>query len=274
MGEMRPLELETLMNSLFPISLDWIWSVMWALLRVSGFFVAAPFWGHRSIPRVVKVPIALILAFSVAPIVSGMAPVAPDSLWTAGGWAVREVVTGGLIGFGFATIFWAVRMAGDLVGLQMGFAIVNVIDPNQTEQVSLIGEFKYILATLIMFIIDGHHLMIAALVDSYRLIPLGLASFNDDALNTLIRLTATVFVTAIKIGAPVMITLLLTDVALGIVARTVPQMNIFIVGFPVKIGIGFLVLGAGLPLLAQLFSRSFSELQIDTQRLIAALAIR
>lgn len=247
---------------------------MWALLRIGGFFVAAPFWGHRTIPRAVKVPIALILAFSVAPLLPGMAAVNPDSLWTAGGWAVREVVTGGLIGFGFATIFWAVRMAGDLVGLQMGFAIVNVIDPNQTEQVSLIGEFKYILATLILFAIDGHHLMIAALVDSYRLIPLGLASFNDTAFNAVIRLTATVFVTAVKVGAPVMITLLLTDVALGIVARTVPQMNIFIVGFPVKIGIGFLILGAALPLLAQLFTRSFAELQIDTRNIIAALSAR
>jgi len=259
------------MNLAEPFTLDWIWSILWALLRVSGFFISAPFFGHRAIPSALKVPIVLTLAFAVGPLVTGLGPVQPASLWQLAGWAICELVTGAIIGFGFAALFWAVRMAGDIIGLQMGFAIVNVIDPNSTEQVSLIGEFKYILAILILLIVDGHHLMIAALLDSYRLIPIGAAHFGDDAFNQLIRLTATVFVTAVKIGAPVMITLLLTDVALGIVARTVPQMNIFIVGFPLKIGVGFLVLGASLPLLAQLFSRALTQIELSTRQIVAAL---
>jgi flagellar biosynthetic protein FliR len=259
------------MNIAEPFSIDWIWSVMWALLRVSGFFIIAPFFGHRAVPGSIKIPIALTLAFAVGPLVTGIGPVRPESLWQIGGWAVGELVIGGIIGFGFAALFWAIRMAGDIVGLQMGFAIVNVIDPNSSNQVSLIGEFKYILALLILLVIDGHHLMITALVDTYHLIPIGTAHFGDDAFNQIIRLTATIFVTAVKIGAPIMITLLLTDVALGIVARTVPQMNIFIVGFPLKIGIGFLILGASLPLLAQLFSRALTQIDASTRTIVAAL---
>lgn len=259
------------MNLAEPFTIDWIWSIMWALLRVSGFFVSAPLFGHRAVPSSIKVPIVLTLAFAVGPLVTGLGPVRPDSLWQIGGWAIGELVVGAIIGFAFAALFIAVRMAGDLIGLQMGFAIVNVIDPNSTEQVSLIGEFKYIVAILILLVINGHHLMISALVDTYRLIPVGAAHFGDDAFNQIIRLTATVFVTAIKIGAPVMITLLLTDVALGIVARTVPQMNIFIVGFPLKIGVGFLILGLSLPLLAQLFERSLTEIDSSTRTIVAAL---
>jgi flagellar biosynthetic protein FliR len=255
-----------------PFSIDWIWPIMWAMLRVSGFFIVAPFWSHRAVPKTVKVPIVLVLAFAVGPIIAGFGPVKPDSLWTLGGWAIAELATGAIIGFAFAALFYAIRMAGDIVGLQMGFAIVNVIDPNATGQVSLIGEFKYVLALLILMIVDGHHLMIAALVDTYRLIPIGGVSFGDLAFERLLRLTATAFVTAVKIGAPIMITLLLTDVALGIVARTVPQMNIFIVGFPLKIGIGFLILAASLPLLSQLFTRALSEIQTSTQQIISALA--
>ncbi len=260
------------MNTPLPFSIDWIWSIMWTLFRIGGFFVVAPFWGHRVLPAKVKIPVALTLAVSVGPLVSTLAPVSPDSLWTAGGWAIHEIVIGALIGFGFATLFWAVRMAGDLVGLQMGFAIVNVIDPNATGQVSLIGEFKYILALLILLVLDGHHLMITSLVDSYRLVPMASGQFGSSAYDQIVRLTATIFVTSIKIGAPMMIALLLTDVSLGIVSRTVPQMNIFIVGFPVKIGIGLLILAASLPLLAQLFSHSLGEIHRDTQRIVAALA--
>jgi len=260
------------MNAAQPFSFDWIWSIMWTLLRISGFFVAAPFWGHRAIPTAVKIPIVLALAFSIGPVVAALGPVQPDSLWTAGGWALREVMIGGLLGFCFATLFWAVRMAGDLIGLQMGFSIVNVIDPSSTEQVSLIGEFKYILAMLILLILDGHHLMISALVDSYKVVPIGGGVFGSTAFDMVVRVSAATFVTTIRIGAPVIITLLLTDVVMGIVSRTVPQMNIFIVGFPLKIGIGFLMLSASLPFLTQMFGRTLGQIQMDTQRVIAALA--
>lgn len=259
------------MTTFAPFSIDWIWAILWALLRISGFFVTAPFWGHRAIPAKVKVPVALVFAMGIGPVIAGFDQTIPQSLWGIGGWAVHEIMVGSLIGFAFATLFWAIRMAGDMVGLQMGFAIVNVIDPTTSGQVSLIGEFKYILAMLILLVLDGHHLMISALIDSYRLIPIGHGVLGDNAFHQIVRVTTTMFVTAVKIGAPMMITLLMTDVALGIVARTVPQMNIFIVGFPLKIGIGFLILAASMPLLTQLFSRTLTEIQISTQRLIAAM---
>jgi len=260
------------MNSPLPLSLDWIWSVVWSLFRIGGFFVTAPFWGHRVIPAKVKIGAVVALGLVVGPMITAQGSVMPLSLWSVVAWGAKELLIGGLIGFCFATLFWGVRMAGDLVSLQMGFAIVNAIDPNSAAQVSLIGEFKYILALLILLVLDGHHLMIGALVDTYRVIPVGAGLFGTNVYEQLVRVTATTFITAVKIGAPVMVTLLLTDVALGIVARTVPQMNIFIIGFPLKIGVGLLMLGMGLPFVMQAFGRSLTEIQESTQRIIAALA--
>lgn len=220
-----------------------------------------------------KIVIVITLAFAVGPFVSGNDPIAPEGLGQLGGWAVHEAVIGGMIGFAFSILFWAIRMAGDLIGLQMGFSIVNVIDPNSTGQVSLIGEFKYVIAMLILLLTNGHHLMITALIDSYRVIPVGGGVFGFGVYDGLLRLSATAFVTAVKIGAPAMITLLLTDVALGILARTVPQMNIFIVGFPLKIGVGLFVLGLSLPLLMKLFSRTLQEINVSTQKIIAAMVV-
>ncbi|MEW5701261.1 MAG: flagellar biosynthetic protein FliR [Candidatus Zixiibacteriota bacterium] len=251
---------------------DWIWSYLWALFRVGGFFVTAPFWGDRTIPTRVRIPAALALTLTIGPIISASVPAAPPSVLTITAWAAHELIIGGLIGFCFAVLFWAVRAAGDIIGLQMGFAIAVAIDPNSPDQVSLIGEFKYILALLLLLMMDGHHLMITALVDTYRVIPVGGGAFHGPVAELVIRLSATFLVTAVKLGAPVVVTLLLTDVALGIVSRTVPQMNIFVVGFPLKIGVGLLVLGAALPLVAQTFTQSFSQIQSDTQRIIAALA--
>lgn len=255
-----------------PLSLEWIWSIAWSLFRIGGFFVTAPFWGHRVIPVKIKVVLVLSLGLVVGPAITSHGPIVPISIWMLAGWGLHELAIGGLIGICFSVLFWGVRMAGDLVSLQMGFAIANVIDPNSAQQVSLIGEFKYIIAMIIFLILDGHHLMIGALVDTYRVIPIGSGHFGVEVYEQLVRLSATVFVTAVKMAAPVMVTLLLTDVSLGIVARTVPQMNIFIVGFPLKIGIGLLMLGASLPLAMQVFTRTLSEINLSTQRIIAALA--
>lgn len=251
---------------------DWVWSYLWALFRIGGFFITAPFWGHRTVPARIRVPAALALTLAVGPIIGGSMPEAPRSLLVVAAWGIHELIIGGLIGFCFAVLFWGIRAAGDIIGLQMGFAIAVVIDPNSPDQVSLIGEFKYVVALLLLLLLDGHHLMIAALIDTYRVIPVGGGAFHGDVLELVIRLSATFLTTAVKIGAPVIVTLLLTDVALGIVSRTVPQMNIFVVGFPLKIGVGLLVLAAALPLVAQAFSQSLSQIQTDTQRIIAALA--
>ena len=179
----------------------------------------------------------LILAIVISPVVAEQGFTVPEDVLEVITLAVRELLVGILIGFVFFSLFVGVQMAGAFIGFQMGFAIVNVIDPVTSQQISIMSQFKYIMATLIFFLLDGHHMVLHAVVGSYQLIPIGEAVFRFSMYQEIGRLITGIFVIGIKLAAPVMVTLILLDVGLGVVSRTViPSMNIFIVGFPMKIG--------------------------------------
>lgn len=242
------------------------------LFRLGGFFVTAPFWGHSRIPPRLRVAVALVLAWLVAPLIPATGFLAVGNLVDLLGLAVREVIAGGIIGFAYSILFIGIRSAGQAAGMQMGFAIVNVIDPQTQQNVSLLGQFKFIILMLVFLLIDGHHLILQSVVDSFVVVPVGSLETASLVPEKLIRLTALAFVIAVKIAAPMIVTLLLTDVALGILARTVPQMNIFIVGFPLKIGVGMLVLASSIPLLSYVFTKLLAQIQGQTTAIIAAMA--
>ena len=195
----------------------------------------------------VKVGLAITFAVILIPVVSKMQLPVIDSIWMLVAIAIKEMLIGFIIGLFFAILFNAVRMGGNIIGYQIGLLVAQVMDPETNSNVSMVGEFLYTLALLIFLAIDGHHAILSAFADSYKMIPVGIFNFAGPAGEMLIKFTAYAFTIAIKLAAPVMITLFLVTVSLGIVARTVPQMNIFIVGLPLKIGIGFLVLASALP---------------------------
>jgi flagellar biosynthetic protein FliR len=195
----------------------------------------------------VKIGLPITFAIILVPMVSQLKLPVIDSIWVLGALAIKEMLVGFIIGLFFAILFNAVRMGGNIIGYQIGLLIAQVMDPEANSSVSLVGEFLYVLALLIFLAIDGHHAILSAFSDSYKVVPVGVFNFAGSAGEMLIKYTAYAFTIAIKLAAPVMITLFLTTVSLGVIARTVPQMNIFIVGLPLKIGIGFLVLAAALP---------------------------
>ena len=171
-----------------------------------------------------------------------------------------------IIGFLFSLFFSGVRMGGGIVGFQMGLLMANVLDPEAGSQISVVAEFWIVIASLIFLAIDGHHAIISAFADSYHLLPVGAVGFSGPAGEVIIRLSAYAFIMAIKISAPIIITLFLVSVSLGVVARTVPQMNIFIVGMPLKIGIGFLVMAMVLPIFKTFVNSTLNYL--DNQVLV------
>jgi flagellar biosynthetic protein FliR len=160
----------------------------------------------------------------------------------------------------FTLLFIGIRIAGNIVGYQIGLMMANVMDPNTNSQYSMVSELYYLLAILIFLAIDGHHAVISALADSYRLIPVGVFAVNGNIGEQLIRFTAHTFIIGLKIGAPVIVTLFMTSVALGVVARTVPQMNIFLIGIPLKIIIGFAVIAVALPVTKYIIYQSLNYL--------------
>jgi flagellar biosynthetic protein FliR len=165
----------------------------------------------------------------------------------------------------------AAQGAGSVVGYQVGFAIANVLDPNTQTQTSIIGSFWFLLGSLIFLSLNGHHMIIQAFHDSYVLVPPGQVVLTDTAANTIIVHTAYLFVVALKIAAPVMVTLFLVDVSLGTIAKMMPNMNVFFVGFPVKVGVGLAVIALSLPAFSYVIETSLHHVNTQLGFLLAAM---
>jgi len=228
-------------------------------VRTLGVMSTAPVFGHRAVINQAKAGFAFALAIALFPAVSLSLEV-PSDLIPYAFAAVRELVMGMMFGFVARLVFMAVQFAGEIIGIDVGFGIVNVIDPMSAEQISIIGTFKNLIALVIFLLIDGHHVILHALTESFAMVPLGGIQLTALLAKGLVDMTAQVFVMAVKLAAPVVTALFLTSLALGIMARTVPQMNVFIVGFPLKIGLGMGMLAFALPLFQTVLIKFFGEL--------------
>jgi flagellar biosynthetic protein FliR len=259
-------------NSIFDITQAQIEVFLLSMFRSAGIMATAPIFSHRTLPIQLKFAFAMILSFLIFPFAKPANYVSPGSLIELLGVGVTEFLLGALIGFIFYLLFVGVQFAGGLIGFQIGFAVVNVIDPMTSQNISIIGQFQFLLATLLFLIMDGHHMVLSAVLDSFRLVPMATVQFHLHSARELVRMSAGVFVIAVKIASPVMLALLLTDCALGVLSRTVPQMNIFIVGFPLKIMVGLFVIGMSLPVFAYIFQNSLVKVQDSLSQMIVTLA--
>lgn len=233
------------------------------LMRVSGLMVAAPVYNSRNIPGPVKVFFTLLLSVIIFFLVSGTFSVPELSLQIIIVF-VSEFLVGIVIGYAANLLFSAIQLAGQSIDMQMGFGIVNVMDPQTGIQVPLMGTFKYLIAILVFFAINGHYWLIQALFFSYELVPINGLQINEAFTFLLIDLTGKMFLIAFKLAAPMVGALFITDFVMGIISRTVPQMNVFLVGMPAKILFGFLLLIIIIPLyvylLTALFERNLKDM--------------
>ncbi|MBP2629389.1 MAG: fliR [Firmicutes bacterium] len=231
------------------------------LTRISGIFIISPFLGSTNIPAVIRTSAAVAISLVLFPIIEVKTGTAiPESLI---GYIIvlcSELFIGWIIGFIASLTFSAIRMAGQILDMQVGFAMVNVLDPTTGQQIPLIGSFKYNLAIIIFLVTNSHHLLLTGLFDSFRLIPILSNPFSISITKLVVDMVAATFTIAIKISLPVLVAIVLTDVALGVLARTMPQMNIFIVGIPAKIFVGLFILAFALPFYILFLDVAFNEM--------------
>ncbi|MHB9027357.1 MAG: flagellar biosynthetic protein FliR [Candidatus Latescibacterota bacterium] len=255
----------------FQISQFDLYRALLLTFRTGAFLMTIPVFGHVAIPRMLRVWLIVALTVLVFPSTMIAADRLPASTLHLFIIILSELTVGFLMGFAVVLLFSAVQFAGHLIGLQMGLAVANVADPLSAGQISVIGEFYYFLSLLIFILINGHHYALDALLRSFERVPLGGAVFSPELSGFLVNLTAMVFVLAIKLSAPVIITLLILNAVLGILSRTVPQMNVFIVGFPLSIGVGIAMIGVSLPVFKMLIEKMTANLQNDWATLIRLL---
>jgi flagellar biosynthetic protein FliR len=229
------------------------------LARLGGLIAAAPVFGHLVMPVRVRVGLAAVLAAALTPAVAPAA--APASVWSLAGLVVVEAAIGVVLGLVAQFVLAGVQLGGQLAGIQMGFGIVNLIDPQTHAQVSVIAQWEQLLALLVFLVLDVHHLLLRALLGSFQAAPPGAVALTAESLHGVVALASDMFVVGVRIAAPVVIALLLTNGALGVLARTVPQLNVFVVGFPLNVGVGLVMLGASLPFTFRLLAARFAELE-------------
>jgi flagellar biosynthesis protein FliR len=250
---------------------DQLETFLLVLIRCLTFFAAGPLFSDRKIPTPVKALAATATALALFPTLAGHGWVTERSLL---GYAVlvgKEVLLGAALGLVSSFVFMGVRMAGSLLGIQMGFSIANVYDPSSSSEVSLIGQMQELLAVYLFLLADGHHLLLRALSFSLEKVPPGAAVHVAGMVGTIVPMASMMFLTTIQVGAPVLGALFLTDAALGFVARAVPQMNVFIVGIPVKIGVGIVLLVVTAPLFARLLSLQFAQMDRQVLALLGGM---
>lgn len=221
----------------------------------------------------IRAAAAISLAVLLFPVVVKSAVIhAPATIIMFAFTVVKELLVGWLIGLVGYIVLSAVNMAGKIMDMQVGFAVVSMMDPTTQQQTGLIGTFLYNLTLIYFVITNGHHVIISALAESFRIIPLDSMVWNDSLPQLINDLTAGIFTNGMKIAMPVTFAILLTNVGMGILARTMPQMNIFVVGIPMHLMIGTSMISMVLPFYILFLDVIFNEMYANILIAIKALA--
>jgi flagellar biosynthetic protein FliR len=247
-------------------------SFIFMLVRISAALMAMPIFGQQGIPRMLKISFALAITLLLFPVTPHASPAGEGTLFGYLVLILKESVCGLIIGYAINFVFYAVEFAGAIIGYQAGFAIVASIDPMTRRRNPVLGRVQYILAVLLFLMLNGHHLFLSGLAQSFATIPLGQVQIHEPFLTWTLSIIAGISVAAVQVVAPIMVALILTDVGLGILARVAPQMNIFVVGFPLKVGIVLMLMSSGMGTFAWLYAKHFDEFRHQFMVLIKLLS--
>jgi flagellar biosynthetic protein FliR len=224
----------------------WVAALLYPFLRILALMSSAPLFSHQSVPMIVRVALAFTITFVVAATLPPAPFVSPFS--AAGGiLVVQQVVVGIAIGLAMQLVFAAVTLAGDMVGLQMGLSFASFVDPQNAEQAPIVGSFLSLVLMLLFLAINGHLALIAAMVDSFTVMPIGPSGWTSLDTMRLVQAGSDLFATGVALSLPVIGALLLVNLTLGMLTRTAPQLNLFAVGFPVTLAVGLVMLLLAMP---------------------------
>lgn len=257
--------------NLLPLIQDHIPLFWVVLVRVAGILAAIPAIGTRSVPLQVRIALVLGLTVILFPIVGAQLRPLQISFPAILPLMFMEFMVGLVLGFSIRFVMTSFEIAGELIGLQMGINLIGVLDPLAGTQIPLLGQFMSVLAFLIFFSIDGHHVALEALVSSFQLVPPLHAHLNGSVVQALLDLGVGMFVLALKIGAPVMTALFIVTLTMGILGRSIPQLNVMLNNVPITIGIGLFVLGLSLPLFGAAVQASFAQIDPTLRSLLALM---
>lgn len=245
-------------------------SFMWPFTRIMGLLAVAPLFGNTGIPAQLKVALGLLLAAIVAPGLGPMPSMDPMSL---GGVLVlaQQFIIGVAMGFAVRVVFTAVELAGELCGMTMGLGFATFFDPQSAGRSSAISQFLSLLTLMVYLASNLHLVVLSTLVDSFASMPVTATPMGGDLFRHLVGWGGRIFSAGVQLSLPIVTALLITNIALGILTRAAPQLNLFGVGFPITLSVGFLMLALTVPYLAVPLDLLFAEAFGVMRKLTTAL---
>lgn len=241
----------------------WINTFLFPLSRVLALFAMAPIFSNMVMRGRLRLMLGLAVGFALAPALPPM-PVTPAGSWTGLFILAQQMLIGLLLGIVLRIIFAAIDLTGELIGLQMGLSFAMFYDPQGGGQTPVMAEFIGLLATLLFLAMNGHLLMISVLAESFHLLPVTLQPIATQSFSALLAWSATLFSSGLLLSLPIIAALLISNIAMGVLARVAPQLNLFAVGFPVTMAAGYFVLLLAMPYfgtaLGKLFDSGFQAM--------------
>jgi flagellar biosynthetic protein FliR len=241
------------------------------LLRVAAVVGSTPVLSGAQAPKRVRAGLSLVLALLMFPQVRDEISLEQASalqLVIVGGY---EILVGLLLGFVGQLLFTAAQFGGTVIGYQMGFAAANILDPQSHQQIQLLSQFQSVVAMLVFLAVDGHHIFFRALAKSFEVLPPGSAGNAAQAIPFMVDLSSQMFVLGLQLSAPILVILLLSDFILGIMSRVFPQLNAFMLKFPINIGVSFILIGLMADLVVSLLHEEFQTLGQDLLFILALI---
>ena len=240
-------------------------------VRVTSMLFVFPLFSAPQVPILLRFGLSALISFMLFRVVP-MVPASPDLYGLALG-VVSQIVLGLIVGFVAQLVFIGIQFAGELIDLQIGFAVANVLNPATQQQVTIIGEFELAIATLIFLATNAHYLLLQGIAGSFNLIPLPYINLDPSVAGNIVIFLTQAFLIVFRIAAPVILALFLTNVALAFAARVAPQMNVFVVGLPLQIGVGLIMMAITLPLLGSVGPQLFHEIAQQMDAVMRGLRV-
>lgn len=249
----------------------WIASLLWPLTRVLGLVSVAPLFGNVSVPARVKIGLGFMLALIIAPTVPAVPATDPMSL---SGLLIllQQFVIGLAMGFAMRIVFAGVEMAGEISSMTMGLGFATFYDPQTRAQTSVISQFLSLLTMMIYLASDLHLVLLSTLSQSFESLPISEAAVSGAGFQQVAGWGGRIFSAGVQLSLPIVAALLITNMALGILTRAAPQLNIFGIGFPITIAVGFIMISLSLPYLATPLVRLLQEGIGTIQQITTTLA--
>jgi len=235
-------------------------------VRVGGMFVSAPVLGSASYPNIAKIGLTGAIAMLITPTLPALATPLPDDGLAFATIAMGELMIGILLGFVITLVFAAVQVGGQIMDLQTGFGMMNIFNPALETQFPVFGFFLFVLAVVYMLSFGWHHMLIKALAGTYATIPVGGVVFRPELFLEMSRWGNSMFIDGLMIAAPVAAAMVMAYMTMGLLGRVVPQIHLFVIGFPITLSIGLfltaLMVGVYLRFLDGAFYRTFRQAEI------------